>query len=533
MWELEPRGYHVVNVLLHGSNAILLWMVLRRLEVPGAWFAAAVFAVHPVFVESVAWVTERKNVLSGFFYLAAMLAYFGSESRLRGNLWSLIFFLCALLSKTVTCSLPAVIVLILWWKHGRVTRRDWMRLAPMFGLGLVMAGVTVYMEKTYVGAAGKDWELSAVDRILIAGRALWFYAGKLIWPVNLTFMYPRWTIDSTDWRQFLFPTAALGVIVALWVVRHRVGRGPLVSVLIFAGTLVPALGFFDVYPMRYSFVADHFQYLAAIPLIALAVAAATRVSQNLFLGAERVAVLLGVGLLLALGAFTWRQTFAYENRETLWTDTIRKNPDCWMAHYNLGKLYLERKQYADAERHLTEAVKIKPDMLDGYSELGVVYGAQGRIDDANEQFAKVLAQKPDHEQTILNLGVISGSRGEFAAAAEQFRRVLEINPRNAQAWYNLGAASNALGDLSSATDHLQKAVEINPLLEEAYREMAEIQLRLDRANEAVTLLRQAVKLRPMNSRSRLLLARALAQTGAFGEAEAHLREGQRLAAMGH
>ncbi len=151
------------------------------------------------------------------------------------------------------------------------------RWLPFFVAGAALALVTSWLERTHVGASGPDWALSVLDRCLIAGRALWFYAGKLLWPANLTFIYPRWQVDPGVWWQWLFPLMAVAMVTILWSLRERIGRGPLVAVLFFAGTLFPALGFANVYPMRYSFVADHFQYLASAGLIALAAAGLTKI----------------------------------------------------------------------------------------------------------------------------------------------------------------------------------------------------------------------------------------------------------------
>ena len=248
LWGLRPFGYHAVNVLLHVLNALLLWMVLQQLDVPGAWLAAAVFAVHPVQVESVAWVSELKNLLSTTFYLGALLAFFrfrplSGEAQAGSPPWrfywlAIALFLCALLSKTVACSLPAVLVLLLWWKRGRVERRDIGVLSPMFLLGITFGLMTAWLEKHHVGASGPEWSLSFLQRCLLAGRALWFYAGKLFWPHPLIFIYPRWEIDPGAWWQYLFPAAALVVLIALWWLRSRIGRGPLVAVLCFACTSV-------------------------------------------------------------------------------------------------------------------------------------------------------------------------------------------------------------------------------------------------------------------------------------------------------
>jgi hypothetical protein len=280
LWGLWPLGYHLVNVLFHGCSAILLWRVLLRLGVRGAWLAAAVFALHPVQVESVAWITERKNILSGVFYLSALLAYvrflglgrggFGPRGRWGWYWLALVLFLCALLSKTVTCSLPAAILLLLWWKRSRLRLNDVLSLVPFFVLGAALGLTTAWMEQHYVGAQGAEWALSWLDRCLIAGRALWFYVGKLVWPARLAFIYPRWQIDSALW-QYCYPLAAVGLVVCLWVLRRRIGKAPLVAALYFGGTLGPALGFINVYPMRFSFVADHFQYMASVGLLTLMV----------------------------------------------------------------------------------------------------------------------------------------------------------------------------------------------------------------------------------------------------------------------
>ncbi|MEZ4652389.1 MAG: hypothetical protein R3E12_01985 [Candidatus Eisenbacteria bacterium] len=293
LWHLAPAGFHSVNVLLHGLSAIVLWRLLDRAGLRSAWFVAAVFALHPVHVESVAWITERKNVLSGLFYLGSLTMfarYFGllSEGRegvgsegspatdspapaegstpatLRLFVLGCLLYVGALLSKSVTCTLPVVLGLLLWWKHGRVHWRQVSQLGVLLLIGALSGALTVWVERTVVGAEGDEFALTVADRLLVAGRAAWFYAGKLLWPHPLVFNYPRWVLDPHSIVQLLFPLATVAVLAVLWFGRTRWGRGPLVAVLCFLVTLAPALGFFDVYPMRYSFVADHFQYLASI-----------------------------------------------------------------------------------------------------------------------------------------------------------------------------------------------------------------------------------------------------------------------------
>jgi hypothetical protein len=280
LWGLDTFGYHLVNVLLHGLNAVLLFLLCRRLAVPGAWVVALLFALHPVQVESVAWITERKNVLSLFFYLSAFLVYFhpdrsqpGSSQPWSSRPWylrpgyflALALFLFALWSKTVTCTLPAAMLLVLWWKKPRLGRQEIVPLLPFFVMGLVLAFVTVWMEKTHVGAQGEAWSLGLGGRCLLAGRIPWFYAWKLVAPVDLAFIYHRWSVDPGVAWQYLFPAALVGGVLFLWLMRRRLGKGPLVAVLIFVGSLVPALGFFNVYPMRFSYVAIIFSTWPRLP----------------------------------------------------------------------------------------------------------------------------------------------------------------------------------------------------------------------------------------------------------------------------
>jgi tetratricopeptide (TPR) repeat protein len=461
LWALNPVGYHLINVLLHAIAALLLWQVLRRLPAPGAWLAAVIFALHPVEVESVAWVTERKNVLSAVFYFAAALAYLrfvawekpGSPNRL---LWSwylgaLVLFLAALLSKTVTCSLPAVLLLVCWWKKGRVQRSDIIPLLPFFVVGVALGLMTAWIEKYNVGAQGADWSLTFADRCLIAGRALWFYAGKLVWPTPLTFIYPRWEIEPAVWWQWLFPIAAIGVVAGLWLARRRIGKGPLVAVLCFAGTLGPALGFVNVYPMRYSFVADHYQYLASVGLITLCAA-----------GLARIPRVIPAILVVLLGALTWQQTGIYRNPEILWRDTLAKNPDCWMAQNNLGTLFADKGRFDEAIENYRKAIQINPDHREALNNLGNALAAQGRLDEAIENYYKAIQINPNYFDALNDLGNALAAQGRFDEAIKNYYKAIQINPNS----------SGALNDLAwmlaaSPDDELRNGAEAVRLAERA------------------------------------------------------------------
>ncbi len=395
IWGLWPAGYHTTNILLHGLATCLLGMVLSRLNVPGAWLAAAIFAVHPVHVESVAWITERKNTLSAVFYLLAALTYLKSrESETKPN-WpwyaaTIVLFCCALLSKTVTVTLPAALLLVTWWKFGKITRRDIAFLTPMFLLAIPFGLLTAWLETHHVGTRHIDLGLSPIERLLVAGRAFWFYVGKLLLPVELTFIYPRWEASAAVWWQYLFPISFFALIAGLWTQRQRIGRGPLAAGLFFAGTLAPALGFVDVFPMRYSFVADHFQYLASIGIIVLVAAiVATKLTPRF----HRSQLIFAASLLLAiLGVLTWRQCGIYTDAETLWRDTIDKNPKAAIAYTNLGNLYTrENRNLDEAIRLLTTAIQLKTDdPADAYSNRAVARQLRGDLPGALEDFTAAI-----------------------------------------------------------------------------------------------------------------------------------------------
>ncbi len=542
LWGLHPLGYHLVNVLLHALAAILLARLLLRLRIPGAWLAAFLFALHPVGVESAAWVTELKNVLSAVFYLAAALAYCrfagppdsgfplwqrGSEgdfpqdpiskippdpplpkggTRTPENIdgprewgWyaaALVLYVAALFSKTVTCTLPAALLLIRWWQTGRLRAADVWPLLPFFALGAGLGLQTAAIEKHSVGALGAKWSLSFAERCLIAARAVWFYAGKLLWPINLTFIYPRWSISTAVWWQWLFPAATVGLLVALWLTRQRIGRGPLVAVLFFIGTLGPALGFINVYPMRYSFVADHFQYLASIGLIALAAAGlatwfASRKPRQPLLEGVVCTVLLSI-----LALLTWRQTAMYTDLETLWRTTIARNPQASIAHNNLGNLLLARGQSEEAAMRFQSAVQLEPDNAEARDSLGTALLERGQVDEAMVHFQKALELAPHHARTHYNLGTAFLRKGRVDEAIARLQRAVEIQPVNPLAHNNLGNAYFTKGEMDEAIAHYRAALQSSPDLAEASNNLGSALVRSGRLDEAAAQYLTTLKAHP-------------------------------------
>jgi len=314
LWGLDPTGYHVVNLLIHAANAVVVWGIFRKLKIPGAWFGAAIFAVHPVHVESVAWITELKNVLSSFFFLCSVWAYLrfglGAKGSWKIYLLAFVLFVGALGSKPVTAVMPCVMVLLLWWKKDSLGRRDVLLLVPFLVSGLGMGWVASYLETRPIQTAST---LFLLQRSLIAGQSVWFYLGKLAVPVNLCPIYSKWQLTTPIWVQYFSLVGVLAATRLLWGFRRRIGKWWLVGCLYFVGTLVPVLGFFDYLFMNQSFVADRYLYLPSLAPIGIFAGVSAfflrRYSRGWGYG-------LGLAVLLVLGILTWRQSHIYKDLET-------------------------------------------------------------------------------------------------------------------------------------------------------------------------------------------------------------------------
>ncbi len=530
VWGLNPAGYHLDNVLLHAASAVLLLALLRRLNVPGAPLAAALFALHPVQVESVAWVTERKNVLSGLFYFASFLAYLkfapplaasqrkeNVKNRWRAYALALAFFLCALLSKTVTASLPAAILVVIWWKRGRLNlKRDVAPLVPFFLIGIALAALTGHLERTLVGAAGPEWRYAATPpgevaaRTLIAGRAVWFYAAKLVWPWPLMFIYPRWQIDPSAWWQWLYPASLLAVLLSLILLRHRIGRGPAAGALLFVGTLVPALGFANVYPHRYSFVADHFQYLACVGLLVPIAAGLTALARRLN-PPDLVASCAPFLVLVPLVMMTFARCFAYRDSLTLWRDNLAKNPTSWAVLTNLGNTLDAAGRTAEAVPLYARALAVAPQIADVQWDAGVAAMREATaatnpppaaaraalVDAAQKHFGRAIALRPDFGPPYESLArLLIDERRDPAAATAVLAAAVKQFPGQPRVYVLLGGAEEAAGDLAGAATQYDKAVAVGPDDFGAQFALGTVRLRLNRPADALGPLTAATTLDP-------------------------------------
>ncbi len=560
LWGDTTPGYHLINILLHAFTALLLWKILRWLQVPGAYLAGAVFALHPVCVESVAWISEIKNTLSGAFYLGAALVYLRFD---RTRNWKFYFvalglFLLGLMSKTIIATLPAALLVVFWWQRGKLSwKQDVLPLIPFFVVGIGAGLFTAWVEWKFIGARGSEYDFTFIERVLIAGRVVWFYLGKLIWPADLIFTYPRWHVSPTVWWQYVFPIMVLLVSVGLWLHSRR-NRAPLAAWLFFVGTLFPALGFFNVYPFCYSFVADHFQYLASIGPIALAAAGIAILFRSSMNKRQFLEPIVCGTLLLVLGISSWRQSGMYANIETLWRTTIARNPDCWLAHNNLGGYLYNQGHIKEAIEHYQKAIQIDPNYAEALNNLGAALAAEGRFDEAIENYHKAIQIRPNFAYALNNLGMALAARGQFDDAIENYRKAIQIRQNFADALDNLGAAltvkgrfdealgyyrqalaidpnsagaQNNLGillakqgQITEAIDYYQKAIELNPARAEFYNNLGNLFATQGRTAEAIRQFQKALAVEPDYTKAHYSLADLCFAQGRWDEAIEHYQQ---------
>jgi Flp pilus assembly protein TadD, contains TPR repeats len=507
LWGDSPSGYHLINLILHIGCVVLVLKILRFLRIPGAELAAIIFALHPVNVETVAWISERKNTLSGIFALAATLSYlkFDDTRSRRSYLLAIGLFVFGLLSKTAIVTLPLAWLVIFWWKRGAISwRRDVVPSIPFFFLSVAAGLITRWFENIGIGYKARILDLSLLDRCLIAGRALWFQLSKLLWPSNLTFVYPRWDINAGVWWQYLFPVGVLGLLVILWSLR-RWSRAPLAGVLIYILLLLPSLGFLNIYFFVYSFVADHWQYLACLGII-------TPCASGIVLLAGRTESWQGwlePGLTLVLGGvlfvLTWQQSRMYTDIETLYRTTITRNPACWMAQVNLGNILYKANRIPEAMELFNQAMRIKPAVA--HYSIGNAFMQKSRTSEAIGEYEQALEIDPEYAEAHNNLGSALLLTGRTSEAIIEYEHALRINPGNAATHNNLGNALIQTGRASEAIAHYKEALRITPNSTDAHNNLAAALTQIGRISEAIEEIKAALRINPGDADARNNLAK--------------------------
>ena len=554
LWGLGPLPFHLVNVLMHGACAVLLWQVLRSLRIQGAWLGAALWALHPVEVESVAWITEMKNTESALFFLLSILFFVKCLSpenvaqqpattklpvRERVSVRNasayavcLLFGALAMASKSSTVVLPVVLCLCAWWLEGGWHWRNVVRVVPMFLMSIAASAVSLWTQGLQLATApDPQWVRPWSQRLAAAGDAVWFYLGKLIWPDPLITIYPRWQIDAGQWISYLPLLAVIFLFSVLWLKRRSRYAGPRACFFAFAyflTALLPVLGLIDNSIFRYSMVFDHLQYLASIGPLALAGAGLARAAELVLPKRPRLQSALCAGLLLILGMASWQRSWVYKDQETLWTDTLAKNPNCWLGYNNLGLTFLEKGQAEEALEQFQKALEINPNYAEAHTNLGLAFFQKGQAEEALEQFQKALEINPNNAEAHTNLGNALFRSGQLSEAIAQLQRTVQIYPDYAVGHYNLGVAFFQEGKFDEAIAQFEKAVEINPNYAEAHANLGNALFRKEQLTEAIEQFEIAIKINPKFAQARANLGVAFFQNGQLDDAIAQFQEALRL-----
>jgi tetratricopeptide (TPR) repeat protein len=547
LWGLSPAGYHWVNLLLHATSALLLWRVLLRLRMPGAWLAAAIFALHPVNVESAAWVSERKNTLCMVFYLLCVLLYLRWESarerRKEGGLpfcsplfppiatlyWlSLFALVLALLSKTAVTPLPLVLLGLAWWRRGRITRQDLRHTAPFFGAAVLLGLVTVGFEHLRTSTPGVVREGNVCSQLAGAGWAIWFYLSKAIFPFHLSYVYPHWHISPSNVLSYVPGLLVVGAFLILWHYRRGWGRTWLCCFGYYVLMLLPILGFVHIGYLDYSHVADHWQYFALLGPIALAGAGLRAGSDPSLPRKIPKLAFVVVALLGLLGILTRQQSARFANDETLWRSTLAENPSAWIAHNDLGMALASKGQTDEAIREYREALRLKPDYPLAHNNLGLALAGKGRIDEAISEYREALRLQPAYDRPHNNLGNVFLGQGQVEEAIRQFQEALRLNPGYADAHNNLGIALAEKGLTEEAIRQFQSALRLNPNHANAHYALGLVFSQQGRAGEAISQYQKALRVKPDYVEAHNNLGIAQAEKGQVGEAIRHFQEALRL-----
>lgn len=532
IWGLVPLPYHLMTVLLHVLCGITLWAVLKKMRIPGAAIGAALWTLHPVQVDSVAWISEIKNTQSGLFFLLAIWFFVRWNERreqvglrARDYVFALLCALGAILSKPSTVMLPVALGLCAWWENKTWRLRDLWPLVPFLTISAIASGWTIWEQKFHSKALGSEWSQTLPERLIIAGQASWFYLGKLLWPQPLAFVYPRWSLNAGNPASYLPAVLAVAALLVLWWRREGKLRPLFFASLFYLALLFPVLGFFDVYYFRYSFVADHFQYLASMgPLVLLGAAFARIIDRNR-LGIPRVTGLVSCGAIICLlSVLTWRHAQTYRDNSILWRTTIERNPACWLAHNNLGGILVKTDRMAEAITHFNEALRYKPDYAPALYNLGFALQKTGQPTEAVARYEAALRIDPAVPDGHASLGIALRDTGRSAEAADHFRQSLATEPDNVANLVNYALTLTDVSKFSEAIALYERALALDASFAGAYYNLAVALRQSGRLPEAIARYEQLLKLKPDYPDAQNNFANALADSGRLAEAVFHYEQ---------
>jgi protein O-mannosyl-transferase len=523
LWERNPAGYHVTNLILHFIDVLLIWIILRKMRIPGAFFAAMIFAVHPVNVESAAWIAQLRNMLAMTFFLLSILWYFKAgtyaastdiaPTRSHGGPWeretifssfilhpssfhfwyrlSLAAYVLAMLSKGSAAVLPVLLLGIVWWLRP-LTKWDLARAAPFFLIAVALTGVNVWFQ-----THGEEVVIRSTDfthRLLGAGGVVWFYLYKALLPVELVFIYPQWHIEAGNVLWWLPLLAVLIVTMLLWSYRKSWSRPLYFTWGFFCVALLPVLGFIDVGFMKYSLVADHYQHIAIIGVIALAAAGFNFWHQRMRGLSHRVAAIAAVAAVGILVFLTWHQSGLYSDQITLYQATLEKNPNCWIAHNNLGKRYYETGRLQDAIEHYRRAVVLNPLYVEAHYNLGLAINDSGNPKESIEHYQRALQLGTNHPEVYNNMGNALLQTGHPLESIRYYEQAIRLDPDFVSVHNNLGAALIQAGRPQDATEHFKHALHQSPGYTDALSNLALAYADMNRSSDAIETAKKAMEL---------------------------------------
>jgi tetratricopeptide (TPR) repeat protein len=536
---VNAGGHHVTNVLLHIANTLLLFALLRRSTgaTGRSLLVAALFAAHPLHVESVAWITERKDVMSTFFLMLAILSYVGYVRRPSAGRYVVVaaWFACSLMAKPMAVTFPFLLVLLDVWPLSRVTvgrdgtaasqaaprRVTWksavLEKVPLLALAIA-SGIVTLVAQHSVGAVANPENVGPAARVATALTAYTTYLWKTVWPAGLAAFYP-YQSAARLWAA----GGALLVLVGISVLVLRLRRYPYLAVgwFWYVISLVPVIGLIQVGNQS---MADRFTY---VPLIGLFILVSWGVP-SLFRTRQRVVSALAVSAVVACAVVAHAQVQAWKSDDTLWTHALDVIPDNFFAHNSLGRRLYDGGRTNEAAQHFSEAVRLGPDFPDAHNNLGLVFLRQGRLDDAIAQFREAIRLGPTAE-ALNALSAALAQRGDLDEAIARGLEAVRLEPGLAEAHYNLGLTLARLGRLDDALGSYAEARRLKPDLAAVHRGMGEALAQLGRLNEAISAYREAVRLEPASPDARHGLGVALAAQGHLDEAIAQYTEAVRFA----
>ena len=521
----NPRGYRVISLLIHIANVLLLLHLLNRLELPGAWVGAAAFALHPVQVDAVCWISQQRYLFCALFYISALLIYLrraglnpvpppplpGTEPLIRIALpesatalyvLSMLLFVLALLSHILAATFPLIVLIMVWWERGLITRND---IKPLILPAAISIAVIVLMTYIDISHTGQLWGTFAGWKWFIeVGRGLWTGAVIIALPFTLSYAHPRWDQVPFHVWQLGFPVAAVFVLGSLWHLRNRWGRGAFASAAMFCVLLLPAaFGANDSGDLPGITIAEHQLYLASaallVPAAALVVAwlmSKPKSADLLYRPGVAPTAAIVVGVLLTITSAV--HSSAYTNTHNVWEQAIRGDGDSVVAHNQLGLIEIDEKELGKAESHFRDALIADPTQTDALFNLAHVAEARGDLSTAIGLYYKILLAQPNDINAHFGLAQAYISQGLVADGLAEYDKVLKLRPRFPDVFNNLGLVYARQGEGDRAIEQYRKALQIDPKMTAAYLNMANVQFQAGKYLEAKDSLQEAIKIDPHN-----------------------------------